>query len=173
MPALSINDAGTWRPIESVYVNDLGTWRRINAIYVNDLGTWRQVFSGEVVAISDITSFVDVATPSNATSFYSLNTDGTVTYADSNGTGTLLENWVTPTSLAGAAYEARATKVSGNNLTSGTLGTWLPISSNLQWTLTRSSIGSLQTVLTIEIRRASDLIVLDSATVTLHSLVEA
>lgn len=44
MAALYLNDAGTWRQIQSVYVNDAGTWRTIQKIWVNDSGTWRQVY---------------------------------------------------------------------------------------------------------------------------------
>lgn len=44
MPALHLNDAGTWRQIQNVYVNDAGTWRTIQKIFVNDIGTWRQVY---------------------------------------------------------------------------------------------------------------------------------
>ena len=45
MAALHLNDAGTWRKINSVYVNDASTWRKIKKIYVNDASTWRQVYS--------------------------------------------------------------------------------------------------------------------------------
>lgn len=45
MAALHLNDAGTWRRIQSVYVNDAGTWRTIQKIYLNDAGTWRQVYT--------------------------------------------------------------------------------------------------------------------------------
>lgn len=47
MPAIYVNDAGTWRKIRNVYVNDAGTWRSIKKAYVNDAGTWRQVFSAQ------------------------------------------------------------------------------------------------------------------------------
>ena len=44
MAALYLNDAGTWRQIQSVYINDAGTWRTIQKVWVNDAGTWRQVY---------------------------------------------------------------------------------------------------------------------------------
>lgn len=44
MPALHLNDAGTWRHIQNVYVNDAGAWRPIQKVWMNDAGTWRQVY---------------------------------------------------------------------------------------------------------------------------------
>jgi hypothetical protein len=63
MAALHINDAGTWRQIQSVYVNDAGTWRTIQKVWVNDTGTWRQVYvrrppeSGTVTAGTNGTAY--------------------------------------------------------------------------------------------------------------------
>ena len=63
MPALHLNDAGTWRQIQNVYVNDAGTWRTIQKVWVNDAGTWREVYirrppeSGSVTAGTNGTAY--------------------------------------------------------------------------------------------------------------------
>jgi len=64
-------------------------------------------------------------------------------------------------------YEARATLVSGSTPSTGTLDSWLGLGTDRTWTLTSTS--SAQSVLTIEIRDATTLEVLDSATITLET----
>ena len=164
---MSVNDAGTWRTLTDVHVNDAGTWRRIQEVWVNDAGTWRMVHVGDVVAITSQTITDSQLDPTPAVVSYQLQSDGNVE-ATSGGFPSALGDWVTPTASAGAAYEARATIVSGS-LTSGTAGSWLPLSSNRTWSLTRSVIGFSTTVLTIEIRRAADGVVLTTATITLEA----
>ena len=80
--------------------------------------------------------------------------------------GGVLETWVTGTTDF-TAYEIRATKLSGANPI-GTLGSWLSLGSNRAWTLTATLLTKF-CVLRIEIRRASDGSVLDTATVNLQA----
>lgn len=166
---MSVNDAGTWRTLQDVYVNDAGTWRRIQEVWVNEAGTWRLVHVGDVVSIEDQTVAQTEFSPTPATVSYQLQGDGDVE-ATAGGSPFPLGTWITPTSSAGAAYEVRATIVSGS-LTSGTTGTWQALNANRTWTLTRFSVGLSETILTIEIRRASDGAVLTSATITLQAQV--
>ena len=51
----------------------------------------------------------------------------------------------------------------------GTTSTWVSLDSNRQWSLTRASEGASEAVLTVQIRNASTLDVLDTATVTLQA----
>lgn len=110
--------------------------------------------------------------PSDAVAGYRLLTSG----EEEAGTGT---NFVSYTSvgtwlLAGAAgdYEVRATLDSGA-ITSGTTGTWLALSASYAWEVLRTSVGTTTAELTIEIRDAATLEVLDTASVTLTAEVEA
>jgi hypothetical protein len=75
--------------------------------------------------------------------------------------------------LSGAAadYEIRATIVSGS-VTSGTTGAWLALSSTRTWTRTRTTLGTSTVTMTLEIRRVSDGLVLDTATVALEATVD-
>ena len=88
----------------------------------------------------------------------------------SSGTETI-ENWVTPTSAAGANYEARAT-VNTGSLSSGTTGAWTALSSTQTWNVTRSTVGSKNCTFTVEIRRASSGTVLDTVTIDLSANVD-
>lgn len=101
------------------------------------------------------------------TAGYRLNLSGDVeqlvqaTYTD-------IGDWITPKSAAGANYEARATLVSGS-IASGTLNTWLALSASRQWFCQQASIGTQSATLTIEIRNASTLSVLASASIFLEA----
>lgn len=111
-----------------------------------------------------------------ATATFGLGNDG-VAYEVENGVTTNYTiEWWTKGSVTGlgAAYECRATLNSGSALSSGTVGSWLTLSSANQWTQSRStSTGITNSNLTIEIRDVATSTVLASATVTLQAIFEA
>lgn len=102
--------------------------------------------------------------PANASCDYSLTTAGQV-----NGTGALSYDWL----IGGSAsdYEVRADIVSGS-LSSGTTGSWLPLSSSRFWNLTRTVIGSINCQMTVRIRHAVSTVELASCSVLLTATVE-
>lgn len=115
-------------------------------------------------SISDVIVGVGAASAS-----YQLTSSGIVNQITTSGT-VALENWVTPTSAAGASYEAQVTVTSGV-LTSGTTGSWLALNSTQTWNLTRpnpAGVGSDACTFTIEIRQASSGTVLATATIDLY-----
>lgn len=117
-----------------------------------------------IVAISD--THVDSLSGTTATSTFQLEPDGDIgKYV--NALYTDLGDWITPTGAAGNDYEAKMTTISGF-LSSGTAGSWLALGTLRAWTRTSSS-GTQTYVGTLEIRRASDGTVLDSATITLQA----
>jgi hypothetical protein len=102
---------------------------------------------------------------------------GSATYfIDAAGTARGIGTGLTNTTYSGewllvgsaSDYEVRVTIVSGT-LTSGTTGSWLSCGSDRNWSIT-SSVGKT-TVLTVEIRNAASLAVLDTATITLQVIV--
>jgi hypothetical protein len=162
-----VNDAGVARLITEVWANDAGTARRITEIWVNDNGTARQVFAGAQVTLSNISctsSMVGVP----ATAQYTLSSTGDINGTLNTNTVIDRDDWLTP-KTGMSNYEARATVTSGT-LTSGTTGAWQSLGTSRTWTLTTSGIA--QVVMTIEIRRASDAVVQDSATITLNASTE-
>jgi hypothetical protein len=72
------------------------------------------------------------------------------------------------TSGVGADYEIRVTETSGN-VSTGTTGTWLSLGTSRSWTRSVSGTGEQEVVMTVEIRRASDSVLLDSAEYTLNA----
>jgi len=115
------------------------------------------------ISISD-QSLTDVgASPSFVS--YSLQSDGDIETV--SGVGTLnLVDWITPVSKAPGAYEVRATLSLGDTPT-GTLGSWVALSSTRTWSLTQTGPGVKSCELFIEIRLG--LVILDSATITLSA----
>lgn len=110
----------------------------------------------------------DPSSPYTVTSTYELNSAGTVVFSANPAAisppAGVFETWL----VVGTAglYEARVTVTSGS-LTSGTTGTWLALSTSRQWEVSRATTGSSNVTFTLEIRRASDGTVLDTATITL------
>ncbi len=171
MAELWVNDSGTARQIREVWVNDSGTARRINEIWVNDAGTARRIFVGDQITISDMTASAATSSPTSATASYALASDGDIDATAGTNTSVDRGDWISP-QINMSAYEARATVTSGT-LSSGTEGTWLSLGTTRTWNVVHSGIGTGSTSceFTLEIRRTSDGVVLDTATITLQAIV--
>lgn len=123
-----------------------------------------------VVAISN-TTVNATRIGASTTATYQLENDGGIGVSNANGTSIIDGgNWVTPAGASVAAlFECRATVISGS-LTSGTTGSWLALDTTRTWTLgSGGPPGSQTCVFTLEIRRASDGVVVDSADITLEA----
>lgn len=122
---------------------------------------------GVVISLPDSTSDTAVAAdPSNATAAVYIRDDGEMTRAADG----FVQNWCEPPGAVAdyLTYEFRMTKDSGDDLTSGTLNTWIAASLNPSWTLTVSSVGTATFNGTLEVRPPSGT-EFDSCTVTLEA----
>ena len=117
--------------------------------------------TGPRVSITDQNVADITLTPTDATATYTLQSGGNVV----NHNSLLLEQWL----LKGAAgdYEARATVLSGDPPNSGTLNTWLALSTTRSWSQTQTTPGVRSGEITVEIRDATTLAILDSATINI------
>lgn len=167
MAELWVNDSGVARQVREVWVNDSGVARRIQEIWVNDSGTARRIYLSDVITISDFTAQSFTTSPVNATATYRLENDGDIGATQGDNTINDIGDWITP-KVNMAAYEARADLLSGT-LTSGTTGAWQSLASTRTWTLFSNSSLLLEASFTLSIRRASDAVVLDTATITLQA----
>jgi hypothetical protein len=122
-------------------------------------------------------TYVDVITLTNesvtasqvgspAVGQYRLNLSGLVEI-NTGGGFTTLETWLLNAANAGL-YESRMTETIGT-LTSGTVGVWQVLSTTRTWSLTQAVVGSSNCTATIEIRQASTLLVLATATIIFSS----
>lgn len=134
--------------------------------------SWLTVYSGTPagsVAISDKVASV-ATTSGTCTAGYRLASTGVASYtATSSGTyATISGEWLT----GGAAsdYEVRAQKTAGTG-TPSNLNTWLGLGTTRTWSLSQSGEGETFVYLTIQIRDATTLTVLDTADVEIRAYV--
>lgn len=102
-----------------------------------------------------------------ASAAYQLNSNGNAEYSENGGAYGLLEAWCIPAAQA-VNYECYATLVSGS-LTSGTLDTWLALSSSRSWSLAQNSPGVSRAVINVGIRRVSTTTILASADIEMNA----
>lgn len=141
-----------------------GAWVPFDIVKRRLSGAWAVVWSR--IAITDRT-VTATRLAAMATAGYRLNTSG-VAEELVNAAYTTLETWLVMGSSA--SYEARATLNSGS-LASGTTGTWLALSSSREWKVTDSvfDLNPVEAEILVEIRNATTLAVIDSATVALSA----
>jgi hypothetical protein len=156
-----------WEESEDYIVGNGFHFTTTSSVVISDgtgTGASGETPAGGTVAISN--QYVLMFDASSATAGYRLDSDGAAYQTVFSGAYVAIGGeWL----LSGSAadYEARATKVSGTT-PSGTLGSWLALSSDRTWSLTTTA-GNASCVLTIEIRNATTLAVLDTATITLEA----
>jgi len=122
---------------------------------------------GVVLRVDDGTYTHDVINPQDATVSLSLNSSGVLTILADSGTS---YNWVTGALPSG--YEVRVTATVGS-VSSGTVGSWLPLSTTRTWTVERTILGTKTATLTVEIGLLGASSVLEAGTITMSATVDA
>lgn len=124
------------------------------------------VWQNPTVSIADQSIYVTRPSAA-ATAGYRLNSSG-IAESLSNTAYSTLETWLL--SGAASAYEVRATLSSGT-LSSGTTGTWENLGTSRSWTVVDSTFDPYmsEAVIVVEIRDATTLLILDTATITLQA----
>ena len=110
----------------------------------------------------------DVLDPADALTRFTLNNTGAASVL-ANGITTTEYYWVT--GGAPASYEARAVATTGS-VSSGTVGSWLPLSANVAWAVERTVIGTKTCTLTVDIGLLGTATALKTASITLSATVE-
>jgi hypothetical protein len=103
---------------------------------------------------------------------YALLANGTAFRATSiTGPQQISGQWTNPTLPLGADYEVRATLLDGT-APSGTVGSWLSLISNRNWSLSLPTPGFAFCVLLVEIRRTADSAIVATALISLTASYE-
>jgi len=120
---------------------------------------------GPIVSISN-QSVSDTVSSGTAYAYYGLLSDGRV-YVKQGPTVTYPENWIDPTAFAPGSYKAYVT-VAGTALEAGSAatGSEVAISTSPIWKQERSATGTDISILTVQIRDASS-VVLSTASIQL------
>ncbi len=89
--------------------------------------------------------------PSSATAWLQFRNDGAVYDQDNSKRG----DWILPNGAAPDDYEIRANSSSPDTPDSGTMDTWLALSSSRTWSESRSGVGIDSKTFTVDIRKGS------------------
>lgn len=119
---------------------------------------------GDLVAITNQTLSHLTASPSPCRDGYSLNADG-IAYEQKQLAFAAIENWIVPNSAA-PAYEVFVTVTAGT-LSTGTAGSWLPLSSTQTWTVLQTSIGGKSATISVQIRKVGTTTILTTASISM------
>lgn len=111
--------------------------------------------------------------PATALAQIRLNTNGNCESAPTNGVFVTEFVWLTGINPP-SGYECRATLTSGT-FTGGIAGSWLSLGSTQTWSRNRSddAVGTTSCTFTLEIRSASTLTILASASMTMNATVNS
>jgi hypothetical protein len=107
------------------------------------------------IAIANQTVFTSVA-GTTATAKYTIDSGGDITGTQGTNSEADIGDWISPR-VGMALCAVRATLFSGT-LPSGTLGSFLALTSPRQWVLSMASVGGASCILTIEIKDSVGLI---------------
>lgn len=108
--------------------------------------------------------------PGVAECIITFNTDGFVNVTGVPGPNGNLYKWLNNPGNR-SLYEIRVTPTTGT-FSTGTTGSWLSLTFSRAWSVDKSGVGVKQCTATYEIRRAADLVVLDSASIQLSAQVD-
>lgn len=165
---LHVKVSGAWEQVTSAFVKVAGVWEEAVA-WVKVAGVWE--IAGVVISLVSRSLVSITISPVGAFCRFTMLTDGNMVETEGTSPPNAFHQWLGSGGVA-SDYEVRMTTISGM-LSAGTTGTWLAMTSNRFWEVEQSTTGSRTYQGTLEIRRASDSVVLDSCTITMESSVDA
>lgn len=157
---------GSWVDIATTRQRrDTGAWVNLDLVRRRSGGAWTVIWQSITINDQSVNRTAGAATIAG----YRLNTSGIAEKLEGI-TYTTLETWLGSPGYSSSSYETRATLQSGDPLSSGTTGMWQALSSSREWQQQATVPGTtLSSTLLIEIRNATTLAVVDSATIILTS----
>jgi hypothetical protein len=162
---VNVNDAGVWKAAVP-YVNDTGVWKPVVECWVKDGAVWKLSFASVVtIFVPTDSDTVEAISPATATATVTFDNTGAYTIGDDSG-----GSWMIGLGGVAADYEIRWTNTSGT-LSTGTVGAWLNLGTSRSWDVSRSGVGGKSCTGTVEIRRASDSVVLATGSIAITATV--
>jgi hypothetical protein len=158
----SIKAGGAWKD-GAPFVRIGGTWKTPDALYVRVGGVWKNIYTPDPVGFSAAAYSADTTTAGAAQVAIQFKADGDIDALQTAGIGKI-GTWVTGTFTA-SDYEIRLVKSGGTE----TLSTaWTDLSTSPSYTFTAGTAGATKIWSgTAEIRNATTLVVIDTATINL------
>lgn len=124
---------------------------------------------GQRLALSALSWSSTGTDPGSASATYSLQNDGDIETTNNLGT-TDQGDWIANPKANFSGYEVRATETSGT-VSTGTVDSWLGLGTTRTWTADQSGLGEKTCAILIEIRGATSLATLASASIVLTATV--
>jgi hypothetical protein len=164
-----IGVGGAWKLVNNCHIGVGGVWKQVQKMHIGVGGVWKEFYTYLSVNINNMSDQDDEISPTDAVCSLSLNSGGTITSVPSNSAA---QTWLT--AGAASAVDVRLTQnsLTGAGVMGGAaLATWLNCGTTRTWTLTNTTNGNNNSTFTgtMELRDATTLAVLDSATVTLSA----
>jgi hypothetical protein len=156
--AIWIGAGGVWKKIPTPSTGAGGAWKKLTGAWIGAGGAWKKFFAPITLLSGNYTRLT------NAPASYIVNSDGNI-YAPSGLAIVSQYSWSGGASPSG--YEVRVDVTSGSFSGGNSTGAWLNCGTTRQWDR-GAALNTFQTVsFTVQIRDASSLTVLASASITL------
>lgn len=160
--------SGTWKTGEP-WAKHSGTWKAVQEIWRKESGSWVRIwqdFDADLSGLPASLRHIDIS-PNVAEVSLSIRANGTWNAsANASYSGTWMVRGVN------SDFQVRVTKTSGTATPSGTLGSWLSLTSDRSWTLQKYGTGSSTCTILVEIRSSSTSEVLTSKSITLEATID-
>lgn len=163
--AIGIGASSAWKNVTNVRVGVGSAWKQAQSMWVGVGGVWKKVWdylSADAIALS-ASDFDGLNGPVSASCVYS--SDGNCYTIEGGAAAVSQGTWL----LVGSNSDFEV-YLSGTGTTpSGSaLNTWLPLSTTRTWGLSAGSGPAFQSFSgTVQIRRASDQVVVDTASLSI------
>ena len=156
MADLQIKVGGAWKSIDDALIKVGGAWKGCDAVFIKVGGAWEQVWPGQTFTLANRGISDTGFTARTYTAGIRINGNGTAQkLINTTYSATATGEWADPSGDF-TGYYVRATEVStfGTATRSGTLNSWLALTSDRLWTIASATAGFKEWVLDIDI--ASD-----------------
>jgi hypothetical protein len=151
---IHVNVSGVWKEITDPQVNVSGVWKNIDEAWVNVSGVWKQFYQRYALQLG-VTSLGDLNL-STASASITIQRDGDVSVTGEASVPPDALDWIDPrNSTVGDDYEIRLTVNSGTTPAGAATGSWIALSTDRTWSITRSGDAESFSDTTLEIRKAS------------------
>lgn len=167
---ISVGVGGTHKAVNAISVGVGGAWKTVTDAWVGVGGAWKKVYEAISYPLPDPLNNTTAQVGGTVRAGFNFSTDGTYGAYDTTGQFIVAEgDWVDPGAVGiGSDYEIRCTTISGT-LAVGNTGVWEALSSAREYSVQRATNGTTTYSGTIEIRRASDSVVVASVTMSLSA----
>lgn len=163
---MHVRDGGTWKEVTAPSVRDGGVWKDVQEGWVRDGGTWKQFFNALAIVLTNRS--VVSAGSGTSKSEIEFNSSGQLTEIRNGSNTNVSGEWMDPVGgTSGSNYDVRVT-ATGDPVGGPTLGSWWTLGVTNKWSVTSNS-GFKTATLSVDIRDASTLSIVASATITLDA----